>query len=436
MKIITKNYILNKMTMKMINNNYLNWFKDIDSKKYINSSPKNLDDLKKYLKNVNKDPKNFFWAILKNKKHVGNIKIDEIDLKKKRGTLGILIGDKKFRNVGLAAEVIDAVKKFLLRKNIQYLYLGVEKTNIPAIKLYKKCEFYKYKANKNFIFMRCNLFTSRLILGGAQLNSNYGITNFQNKDQLKAETRKIINILKQNKIFHIDGAESYKIFKNNNFDYLKNFKIDTKVLLKDISDYKNLKLKINKYLKKNIKVDTLFIHDGDRIFNKSESKKLNILYRLKKEKIIKNVGMSVYDFNILKKIILKLDIDVIQIPYNIIDRRFEQFRDLFLKKNIKIYIRSIFLQGSLLKKVEEITVLSNIYQKVRKCSKKSKQSNFEVCLNFVLNNDLVDKIIVGVRNSLEIKKLINFKPKFSLGLIKFNKNEKLFAYNPSKWNLK
>ncbi len=436
MKIITKNYLLKKMTVKMINNNYLNWFRDNETKKYINSSPQNLNDLKKYLKNINKDSKTFFWAIFKNKKHIGNIKIDEIDLKKKRGTLGILIGNKNFRNVGLATEIIEAIKKFLIKKNIQYLYLGVEKTNLPAIRLYKKCEFFPYKINKNFIFMKCNLFTSRLILGGAQLNSNYGITNFKNRYQSKVETKKIIKILKDNNIYHIDGAESYKIFENNKFDYLEGSTIDTKVLLRDISNYKNLKLKMKKYLDKNIQVDTLFIHDGDNILKKSESNKLDILYKLKKKKIIKNIGISIYNFKILKEIILRLDIDVIQVPYNIVDRRLEKFQKLLLKKNIKIYIRSIFLQGSLLKKVDKIRELSSIYQKIRIFSKKNKQSNFDVCLNFVLNNDLVDKIIVGVRNSLEMRQLINFKPQFNLSSIKFKKNEKYIAHNPSRWKEK
>ena len=27
--------------------------------------------------------------------------------------------------------------------------------------------------------MKCNIFISKLIIGGAQLNSNYGITNFK-----------------------------------------------------------------------------------------------------------------------------------------------------------------------------------------------------------------------------------------------------------------
>ena len=66
-------------------------------------------------------------------------------------------------------------------------------------------------------------------------------------------------------------------------------------------------------------------------------------------------------------------------------------------------------------------------------TKKTKQTNFDACLNFVLHNDLIDKIIVGVRNSEEMNQLINFKLNSKLSSIKFSKNEKLLAYNPSKW---
>ena len=94
---------------------------------------------------------------------------------------------------------------------------------------------------------------------------------------------------------------------------------------------------------------------------------------------------------------------------------------LFNKNKIQIYARSIFLQGTLLKKVNGIIELQGIYEKVTKFSKKTKQSNYQACLNFVLNNDLVDKIIVGVRNSEEMKKLLNFKSKPNSCPIKFTK---------------
>ena len=126
--------------------------------------------------------------------------------------------------------------------------------------------------------MMCNLINSKMIIGGAQLNSNYGITNFRNKTQSKNETNKIINILKNKNMMHIDGAESYKFFKNSNVEVLKNFKIDNKIFLEDISNYEKLKIYFTKkYLNKNINIDTLFIHDGDRIFNTSYKVKLMIL---------------------------------------------------------------------------------------------------------------------------------------------------------------
>ncbi len=282
--------------------------------------------------------------------------------------------------------------------------------------------------------MRCNIFTSKVILGGAQLNSNYGITNFKNKTISKKETKRIVNFSKQKNIWHIDGAESYKLFKDNNIGLLKNFKIDTKISLKNISNYKNLKtILIRKYLKNNVKVDTLFIHDGDNIFKNSMDKKINILLKLKKNRLISKIGISLYDFSLLKKIISKLSVDVIQVPYNVVDNRLEKFRKLLQRKKVKVYARSIFLQGSLLKKVSEIKELGDIYEKVKKSSKKINKSNFDACINFVLTNDLVDKIIIGVRNLKEMKQLVNFKSRLKMKSIKFKKQEKLFAYKPSEW---
>ena len=435
MKIKTKNYILKKITLKNANKNYLSWFKDKNIKKYIDNSPNNINDLKDYIRKTNIDHKTFFWAIFKKKKHIGNIKIFEINFKKKIGRLGILIGEKKYRNVGLGQEIIDGVKEYLRKNNISYLWLGVDKNNIAAINSYKKSGFVKYKVNKNYIYMKCNLFTSKLIIGGAQFNSNYGITNFKNKIQPKNETIKIINILKKNNVNHIDGAESYEFFKKNNLNILKNFKIDSKIFLKEITTYKKLENYFKqKYLDKKIQIDTLFIHDGDKIFKNFQIKKLKVLYKLKKNKIISKIGVSIYNFKILKKIISQFKFDVIQIPYNLVDRRVERYKKTLHKNKIQIYVRSIFLQGSLLKKVKENEILTEIYQKVRNFTKKTEQSNFYASLNFVLNNDFVDKIIVGVRNAREIRKLINFKIVKSKYKIKFNKNEKLFAYNPSKWN--
>ena len=111
----------------------------------------------------------------------------------------------------------------------------------------------------------------------------------------------------------------------------------------------------------------------------------------------------------------------------------EKYQNFLIKSGTKIYIRSIFLQGSLLKRVNHIKKLTSIYKRVEINSKKTKQTNYENCLNFVLSNKFIDKIIVGVRNIREFKKLINHKYKIKPNNINFSKNEKIFAYKPSLW---
>jgi aryl-alcohol dehydrogenase-like predicted oxidoreductase/RimJ/RimL family protein N-acetyltransferase len=435
MKILTKNYILKEMTSSMVTKNYFNWFNDSEIQKYIDYKPKNIGELKNQVKVANNNNTVLFWGIFSKKKHIGNLKIFEIDCKRNIARLGILIGDKEFRNKGVGSEVIEAVKNQLIQKKIYTLWLGVDKKNYKAINAYKKVGFTKYKNAKKYCYMSCNLFMSKIILGGAQLNSKYGITNFSNKRQPNKELVQILNFCKKLNINHIDAAEGYDFFKKYKKKLPKNTKIDTKVSLKNIHSYKDLKKKLlTKYINKGIFIDALLIHDGDNALENKAISKIKILHKLKKEKIISKVGISIYNFDILKKIILKLNLDVIQIPYNIADKRIEKFRKLLKDKEILIYVRSVFLQGSLLKEVKSIKQLKNIFTKVQKLGKKVNQSNLEICLSFVFYNDLIDKIIIGVRNLKEMKQLMSCKITPQKYNINFDKSEIFFAQNPNRWS--
>ena len=61
-----------------------------------------------------------------------------------------------------------------------------------------------------------------------------------------------------------------------------------------------------------------------------------------------------------------------------------------------------------------------------------KISNLNGCLNFILKNNNIDKILVGVDNINQLKEIINTKlnKKIKFPIINI-KNEKLI--NPSKW---
>ena len=110
--LISERLIMKPLGLDFLSNNYLNWMQDEKVIKYMGSGGENysMQMLKNYLNEVEKK-KIFFWAIIlkKNKKHIGNIKIDPINYKNLVGEYGIMIGDKKNWGKGFGKEASKKV---------------------------------------------------------------------------------------------------------------------------------------------------------------------------------------------------------------------------------------------------------------------------------------------------------------------------------------
>ena len=72
--------------------------------------------------------------------------------------------------------------------------------------------------------------------------------------------------------------------------------------------------------------------------------------QLKDEGLIKNIGISIYDPQDVNYFVPDFQIDIVQCPFNIIDRRIlkNNFLKILHDNSIKLHVRSIFLQGLLL----------------------------------------------------------------------------------------
>jgi len=141
----TKRFLIKKLTSKHANKNYLDWFKDSSVKKYILGAKQkiSLNYLNKYIRHQNNKRDTLFFGIFnKHDKHLGNIKFDNISKKKNYVTVGILIGNKKYRGIGLAKEIINFFSEFFYKQyKIENIFLGVDINNKNAIKAYIKTGF-------------------------------------------------------------------------------------------------------------------------------------------------------------------------------------------------------------------------------------------------------------------------------------------------------
>ena len=178
----------------------------------------------------------------------------------------------------------------------------------------------------------------KLILGTAQFGYPYGINNIKKKKINIRNINKVFEFYTKNNLNQIDTAESYGV----NFENLRKFnlKIDTKIVLNKKKQNENELLDlIKKYeIKKKKSINTIYIHDPENLFLKSGRKTFNILKSLKKKNFFNKIGISIYDPYILRKIVKNFKIDIVQVPYSILDRRFENYFRILKKKKLTLEI--------------------------------------------------------------------------------------------------
>ena len=143
-KLESERLVVFPMNESFCTESYLNWLNDSEVCKYLElGAVCDMEGLRNYVNNAVKNNL-FFWAIcLKSSgKHIGNIKIDPINFRHKRGEYGILIGDKIEWGKGFAKEASKLIIDFCFNElNLLKITLGVVESNTTAVFLYKKIGF-------------------------------------------------------------------------------------------------------------------------------------------------------------------------------------------------------------------------------------------------------------------------------------------------------
>jgi len=277
----------------------------------------------------------------------------------------------------------------------------------------------------------------KLCIGTVQLGQSYGPQKSKKIISL-SELSKFISYLKKNKIKYLDTALNYNFderIKNSKIS-LKEFSIITKIPSPKKFKF-NYKKKIIIDLKKmlsNLNVKSFYavlLHDSKNLKKNDYLEFLSLVKLLKKMKLIKYYGISIYSQSEFYTFIKYGKPEIVQGQLNILDQALlkRNFLHKLKKSGIKFHARSIFLQGLLTTDHNKLRTYFKKWNKViiewnTFCRNKG-FSNLEVATNFVLKNNLVDKVVVGFQSQKELKEFlaidfflkkidINFKPQNNL----------------------
>jgi len=261
----------------------------------------------------------------------------------------------------------------------------------------------------------------KLALGTAQFGLDYGISNQSGKTHFN-EVKKILDVAEQNNIHTIDTSCSYGDAETTIGKYTKNkiyFDIITKTPSINEESINNIHSKkiISTFEKSLQQLQQPSIH-GLLIHSSNDLLKPNgeIIYKaidfLKSQRLIKKIGISIYNKQQLKEVISNFDVDIVQLPFNILDQSLFLDGTLEqLKKNkIEIHARSAFLQGLLLMPLNKLPPYflpyQNFLKKFEDYAVEQKASKLKLALGYINSISEIDKIICGVNNCQHLNDII------------------------------
>jgi len=290
--------------------------------------------------------------------------------------------------------------------------------------------------------------TNKLVLGTVQFGLNYGINNTIGKPN-KETVAAILDLAYKNNIHLLDTAEAYgdsqEVIGNYHNASPNKFQVITKYSAAQKSLPENITNRVKADIR-TLKVNSLYCYmfhsfaDYKKHFNDFKKE----LLALKKEGIIERIGVSIYTNGELEELLTHEDIDVVQLPFNLLDN-VNQRGNIIAKakqKGIEIHTRSAFLQGLFFKNTNELPVnllpLKENLEEINAISNECKFSINDLALSYVLYQNQIDRVLIGVETVEQMQKNIlssekKLSPEVAKKIDSISVNN-VNLLNPSTWS--
>ena len=286
----------------------------------------------------------------------------------------------------------------------------------------------------------------KLALGTVQFGLDYGVANTDGK----MDTTTMTSILQQawaKGIDTLDTAISYgESEKRLGITNVKDWRIVTK-LPKIPNECTNINTWILNQVQKSllrlgvIRISALLLHRPDQLLESNGVEIWKALQDLKQKNIVKKIGFSVYDCNQLDALWDSFQPNIVQMPYNLLDKRF--LISGWMKKmndaGVEIHVRSIFLQGLLLMsksdRPEKFNHWKEIWEVLDAWLLEYDITAVEAAISFAMDNPYIDKIVVGVDNVQQLEEILSIILKRKIvHPPKSLHTSDVRLINPSQWN--
>jgi aryl-alcohol dehydrogenase-like predicted oxidoreductase len=261
----------------------------------------------------------------------------------------------------------------------------------------------------------------KLGLGSAQFGLDYGISNRTGRTP-ESETRAILGVALRAGVTLLDTAPMYGASEDVLGRCARNeeaFQVVTKTLhfrkrriLREDAD--DLEATFHESLRRlrRESVYGLLLHNCDDGIADGGELLLERMLELTRRGLMQKFGVSVYTPEQTERVLEKCPITLVQVPFNVLDQRFERRGTLALlkAKGVEVHARSAFLQGALLMDPNELPPSLRrhraVFQGFHSIVCAHQATSLRAALSFVLREPLIDKVIVGACSAAQFTEIV------------------------------
>lgn len=241
---------------------------------------------------------------------------------------------------------------------------------------------------------------NKLGLGSVQFGVAYGISNTSGQTPAE-EVSSILELAQQHGVSLIDTASGYgnaeAVLGMNNLDA---FQVVSKFLPPNSEI--SIEVQLQQSLQR-LQLPQLYgylAHRPEDVLQHPEQWKT--LLKLRAEGFVQKIGFSLNTpDNLAALLAAGMVPDLIQVPYNFVDRRFENAMQSLHQQGCEIHTRSAFWQGLFFRQPEG---LPHFFEPIKPILTDLQQlPNLPAALlQFVAQQSFIDRVIIGVENQLQL----------------------------------
>jgi spore coat polysaccharide biosynthesis protein SpsF (cytidylyltransferase family)/aryl-alcohol dehydrogenase-like predicted oxidoreductase len=266
-----------------------------------------------------------------------------------------------------------------------------------------------------------------LALGTAQLGAAYGIANTHGVPS-DDEVASMLDLARTSGVTWLDTARAYGRAESRVGCYLHERRAEDvhvvgKVSLSDVADdappaevLASLEARVLRsvYDLRQRKLAVMMFHHSQDVF-RWEGAALGHLARMVGEGIVGAIGVSVYSPDEAVRCLEHRDIEHLQVPFNVLDRRWcrPAFQSaLAARPDVTIHVRSVFLQGLLVSDVSAWPSWADAATEVvdgldTLCRALNRRGRVDLCLAYVRAFPWVGRVVVGAETPRQLREIID-----------------------------